>query len=29
MNGGTPLKAIMDGFNQKDRAGGQAAKKAA
>ena len=29
MNGRTPLKAFMDGVNQKDRTGDKAAKKAA
>jgi transposase InsO family protein len=29
MNGRTPLKAFMDGLNQKDRTGGQAARQSA
>ena len=29
MNGRTPLKAFMDGVNQKDRTGDKATKKAA
>jgi len=29
MSGRTPLKTFMDGLNQKDRTGGQAAREAA